>query len=175
MATATALDRRWADGIRERASFWQRQIGPTKKQARATGKSVRLKQAECSGEKPSSIARAAVDIVAYELAGLNAGLAIAFLMVERQAAMMREMDEAALRAYVRDRSIQETHAQGALDVLQMTYDPDHMSDAELLQHLAGIEERAMRKMALCGDLATGARLLRQEIERRMSRGEGRGS
>src|SRR5690606_16554624 len=68
---ATLLNPMRTDAIRRRSGLALRNVAPPKRLARATGKSVRLAQAWCSGEKPSPAAICAEFLVCITGAGLK--------------------------------------------------------------------------------------------------------
>lgn len=163
-----------SDAIRIRTGEMMRRIAPPKKWARALGKSERLMQARCAGEKPGGFSEATEELVAATIAGLEVGPVLTHFRVERQTAMT-QMSEDELVTWLRGRMLGETQAQGPLDYLQMTFAPEKMADVDLVAYLADLEDKAKAQASLCDDIAVGAKLMRHAVERRMARNARRAS
>lgn len=165
MATMTTRqDPMRADAIRTRAGWALRASAAPKKIARAVGRSTRLAQDWCSGARPSAASQCAEMLVAMAGAGLDPWPVITFLRVEVMTEMASvDVDE--LTARMRAAMVEETAAQGDLDMLQMRYGAGAADDPAFLEEL---EQRAMAHARRCEEIATYARLKRRAAEGRAS-------
>ena len=158
----TLLNPMRTDAIRRRAGWALRNVAPPKRLARATGKSVRLAQAWCSGEKPSPAAICAEFLVCITGAGLKPWPIISHLRIEAMSEMLR-VDGDALAERARAAMQEETRAQGDLDVLQMQYGPEVADDPDYWRKVA---DKAEAHASRCCEIAAYARLKARELEQR---------
>lgn len=159
---ATLLNPMRTDAIRRRAGWALRNVAPPKRLARATGKSVRLAQAWCSGEKPSPAAICAEFVVKLTAAGLQPWPIISHLRTEAMAAMLC-VDGDDLTARARAAMVEETMAQGDLDVLQMRLGPETENDPTYWREVA---DKAEAHASRCSEIAAYARLKARALEQR---------
>lgn len=150
-----------ADRLQIRAGWALRQVASPKKLARATGRSERLAQGWCSGERASPVSRCARVAGQLARAGLQPWPLITQIRIEAMTAMS-DVREDELAARMRQAMIEETAAQGDLDMLQMEYGPDRANDPEFLEEL---EKRAAAHASRNEEIAVYARLMRREAEK----------
>lgn len=158
LATLRQKDPVRLDRYRRAAGAALRAVAPPKSLARALGVSPRYVQMLTSGERDGPIAAAAAMIAKLVEAGHSVAPILVYLHSETIGALMR-MDDDALRRNLRELIVAETHAQCALDPLEVDIRAD---DAD---YLARLEHAAMEQARWCEELAATARELRRRIER----------